>query len=61
MKCFHCKKKKGIQFDCKCGSKFCLNCLPYYIHNCSFNYKDKNKEELKKNNIEVVSAKVSDI
>lgn len=61
MRCVFCKKKKLIQFDCKCGSKYCLNCLPFYVHNCTFNYKENNKGELKKNNEEIISPKVSDI
>lgn len=61
MRCINCKKKKGIQMDCKCGSKYCLECLPYWVHKCSFDYKERNKKELEKTNTTVSSAKVSDI
>ena len=61
MKCEHCKKKKLFQLDCKCEKKFCMECLPFYVHNCSFDYKKKNKEQLEKINIVVSASKVCNI
>lgn len=61
MKCIECKKKRKVQMDCSCGNKYCLDCLPYWIHKCSFDYKGKKKDALSKEIVEVKSAKVSDI
>jgi hypothetical protein len=60
-RCNYCKKKQTLQFDCKCLNSFCLNCLPWYLHNCTFDYKKTHTEHLKKNNNEVKSHKVDDI
>jgi hypothetical protein len=57
-KCFQCKKKSNFNFDCKCKNLFCLNCLPFYQHNCVFNFKDEKQNILKKENEKIMKDKV---
>ena len=44
MKCSKCSKCcKSIRyssFECKCKQFFCLSCLPSYVHNCNYDYKE---------------------
>lgn len=55
-KCFHCSKKLlMINFKCKCGNLYCIAHQLPHSHNCTYNYKDKNKQILKKNLIKVES------
>jgi hypothetical protein len=61
MRCLQCKKKTSIEFDCKCSKKFCINCLPWYNHNCAFDYKQNRSDHLKKTVVEVKNSKVDDI
>ena len=59
-KCKHCSKKiKGMEYECRCGKKFCINCLSPETHNCQFNYKQNGKNILEKKLEKVVNAKVS--
>lgn len=61
MRCLQCKKKTVIEFDCKCARKFCINCLPWYNHNCTFDYKLEQSNNLKKTVVVVKNSKVDDI
>lgn len=61
MKCERCKKKKILEFICKCTKKFCLECLPSYVHDCAFDYKKTKQEEMNKCKIDVKFVKVDDI
>ena len=48
-KCKQCNKKiKGMEYECRCGKKFCIGCLSPETHNCQFNYKQNGKNILKK-------------
>ena len=58
MKCSKCNKKIIMIFYCKCGKQFCINCMHFFNHNCSFNYNDTQKQILSKTNIKVESSKV---
>ena len=60
-RCFQCKKKSNFNFDCKCNKLFCLNCLPFYSHNCSFNFREMNQNNLKNENEKIVKSKVDHI
>ena len=59
--CSNCSKKSLFENKCKCNLNLCLNCLPFYIHNCKFDYKNHNKEQLEKNNPKILAIKVSNI
>ena len=58
--CFECSKKvpKFIFNQCKCENYFCNNCLPFFKHNCSYDYKQDKKDKLRSENIIVVNDKV---
>ena len=60
-KCFKCKKKVLMIEQCKCNNKYCLNCLPYFEHSCSFDYKEDKKKILTENNQKIEFAKVVEI
>jgi hypothetical protein len=60
-RCDKCSKKDLFIEYCKCDKKFCLNCLPYYNHICSFEWKKENKEFLEKNNPKIIYVKVDSI
>lgn len=60
-RCFQCKKKKIIIEECKCKYNFCLNCLPFFVHNCIFDWKKENKDILTKSNPKIEAIKVSSI
>jgi len=47
-KCQVCKKKQLIIIECKCGKKLCLKHKFPEDHNCEFDYKKENKENLTK-------------
>lgn len=59
MKCTNCGKKTLFEHECKCLKKFCLNCLPYFNHDCTFDYKNKKKENLTENNPKIIAIKVN--
>lgn len=61
MRCERCRKKKTLEFECKCTKKFCLECLPSYVHDCTFNYRDNKKDILSKTTVEAKFVKVVDI
>ena len=61
MKCCQCRKKTSLEFDCKCSKKFCLNCLPWYNHNCTFDYKKNQAGNLTKTVLVVKNSKIDDI
>ena len=58
MRCPQCKKKTLIEYECKCSEKYCLNCLPYFKHNCSFDYRGQKKDIIKDLNPKIESVKV---
>lgn len=58
MKCLNCNKKKLFHVECKCFKKLCLNCLPYYVHNCTYDYKTEKKSILDNNNPRIEAEKI---
>ena len=50
-----------MEYECKCSLKFCLNCLPYYIHNCTFDYKKDRQNMLTENNPKIIAIKVDSL
>ena len=59
MRCMKCKKKIIIDYKCRCENSFCLNCLPYFSHNCTYDYKENKKTILHENNPKITAVKVS--
>lgn len=58
-KCFNCKRKVGLLgFRCRCDFVFCSKHRYAEEHNCSFNYKNAQKEKLSEENQKVVGAKL---
>lgn len=58
-RCNNCNKKMiNIVFDCKCGNNFCSKCRYPIEHSCSFDWKTKEKEEIKINNPKIDSNKI---
>lgn len=57
-KCNYCGKKLGlIEYDCRCGKKFCIKHRMPEEHNCEYNYKD-DKKDLIKRNPKIVNDKI---
>jgi len=58
----NCKQKiKNIyfsQYQCKCGYFYCPDHIATTSHKCNIDYFEKNKEELKNNNLRVKYDKV---
>lgn len=63
MKCNACSKKiKNFTFNqCKCNLFFCNNCLPFFKHACSYDYKKDKKEKLALENVLIVPDKIMQI
>ena len=65
MKCEKCSKKIKNSIinvnQCKCEKHYCTECLPYFNHNCSFDYKKTKKEILKVENEPVIAQKIVQI
>jgi len=60
-KCSRCLKKKLFTEQCKCENNFCLDCLPYFNHNCTYDWIKNNQERLNKSNPKIESVKVNSI
>ena len=62
MKCSKCSKKIKNSIinvnQCKCERHFCNDCLPYFNHNCSYDYRKSKKEILKVENEVIMPEKV---
>ena len=52
MNCYKCKKNKYILLDCKCKNKFCMKHLNN--HKCNYDYKEKQKDKIKKENPKIM-------
>ena len=61
MRCELCKKKNLYEYECKCLKKLCLTCLPYYIHNCSYDYRKKHKNNLFETNPKIIATKITEV
>lgn len=60
-RCFQCKKKTLMLNECKCKNNYCLNCSPFFNHNCIFNYKEEKQTQLCKDNVKIIAKKVDEI
>ncbi len=61
MRCNYCRKKTLCEYECKCLQKFCLNCLPFYIHNCSYDYKKERQNNLTESNPKIIAQKIQTV
>ena len=61
MRCSKCNKKIIMEYTCKCNNNFCLSCLPFYEHNCTYDYRSNKQLNLKENNPKLIPIKVSNI
>lgn len=62
IKCNKCNKKTGlIVFECKCNGKFCMNHRFANTHNCTYDFKIDDMNELIKNNPKIDTKKISSI
>ncbi|KAF7457637.1 AN1-type zinc finger protein 6 isoform X3 [Cryptosporidium felis] len=58
-RCYQCNKKVGIYgFSCRCGFNFCSTHRYADAHDCSFDYKTFEREQLRKTNQAVVADKI---
>jgi hypothetical protein len=58
-RCQMCKKRVGLTgFTCRCDGLFCGEHRYDQAHNCTFDYKTMEREEIRKNNPCVVSEKI---
>lgn len=61
-RCEKCKKRVGLTgFPCRCGGLYCSEHRYDTTHDCQFDYKTIEREELRKNNPVVVSEKIQRI
>ncbi|KAI6232617.1 Zinc finger domain containing protein [Aphelenchoides fujianensis] len=61
-RCQVCKKRVGLTgFPCRCGGLYCSEHRYDTAHDCQFDYKTVEREELRKNNPVVVSEKIQRI
>ncbi|CAD5211864.1 unnamed protein product [Bursaphelenchus xylophilus] len=61
-RCQVCKKRVGLTgFPCRCGGLYCGEHRYDSAHDCQFDYKTVEREELRKNNPVVVSEKIQRI
>ena len=57
-----CKKKLSLtDFPCKCGKIHCPSHRPSELHQCTYNYRDSQTNELRKTLNEVKAEKISKI
>jgi hypothetical protein len=48
-RCNKCNKKLGLlAYKCRCGKELCVTHLPSEEHACEYNYKQQQKEDLRK-------------
>lgn len=58
-RCVVCNKKLGLMvFTCQCNQLFCITHLQPELHNCKYDHKTKQKEELEKSLPKVTAEKV---
>jgi len=59
--CQQCKKKSIILVNCSCSDKFCITCRMPEAHNCSFDFLKQSREQLMKDNPQVIGTKIEKI
>jgi predicted nucleic acid binding AN1-type Zn finger protein len=61
-RCQMCKKRVGLTgFTCRCGGLYCGEHRYDAAHDCDFDYKTMEREEIRKNNPVIVSDKIQRI
>lgn len=61
-RCQMCKKRVGLTgFTCRCGGLYCGEHRYDSAHDCDFDYKTMEREEIRKNNPVIVSDKIQRI
>jgi len=60
-RCSKCLKKKIFIEKCKCDNNYCLDCLPYFNHDCNYDWTRNNKDKLIKLNPKIEVIKVDSI
>ena len=60
--CTKCRKRRGVIVEmCKCSKYFCLECLPYFSHNCTFDWLGRSRNHLRESIPLVVGNKLPDM
>lgn len=59
-RCGECNSKVNItnSIECKCGKLLCMKHRLFNAHDCSIDYKEKDKKILEKNNPKIVAEKI---
>ncbi len=59
-RCGECNSKVNItnSIECKCGKLLCMKHRLFNAHECSIDYKEKDKKILEKNNPKIVAEKI---
>ena len=60
-RCSKCLKKKLFIQKCKCENFYCIECSPYFNHNCTYNWIKNNQDRLNKLNPKIEAIKVNSI
>lgn len=60
-RCNNCRKKTLFFSTCKCNNNYCLKCLPYFNHNCLYDWNSNKKKDLTKENPQIIGKKVETI
>ena len=60
-KCYMCRKKTLISTTCKCKNNYCFECLPYFNHNCKYNWITDKQNDLTKENPQIIRKKIETI
>ncbi|CAJ0584324.1 unnamed protein product, partial [Mesorhabditis spiculigera] len=61
-RCQECKKRVGLTgFSCRCGGMYCAEHRYDNAHDCKFDYKTMEREQLRKDHPAVVSEKIQRI
>eukprot|EP01026_Neomeris_dumetosa_P027431 TRINITY_DN2229_c0_g1_i1.p1 TRINITY_DN2229_c0_g1~~TRINITY_DN2229_c0_g1_i1.p1 ORF type:complete len:221 (-),score=14.15 TRINITY_DN2229_c0_g1_i1:575-1237(-) len=61
-KCWSCKKKIGIQgVQCRCGYVFCYSHRQPEDHECSFDFRHFDRQQLASNNPQIIASKISKV
>lgn len=58
-KCNNCNKKLGMMsFSCDCNNKYCIKCRNPESHNCNFDHKNKEKQNLENKMVKLDNNKI---
>lgn len=60
-RCKNCYQKSLMIEKCKCGNNLCLDCLPNFNHQCTFDWKAEKKLQIETQNPVIVAQKVEQL